>query len=70
MQKYINVPPIRNKANNNRLKEALQTGLLDFIAQIIPRRPGYQGEISSGNLKNAWEALPTCSFSAGILDGT
>ena len=59
---YKCAPPIRNKANNNRLKEALQTGLLDFIATDHSPAPPDIKEISSGNLKKAWGGIAGLQF--------
>ena len=55
-------PPIREKANNELLKQSLKSGVLDFIAtDHSPAIPGIK-EIESGNLKKAWGGIAGLQF--------
>jgi allantoinase len=55
-------PPIREKLNNEKLKEALKEGTLDFIAtDHSPAAPDLK-EISSGNLQKAWGGIAGLQF--------
>lgn len=59
---YKCAPPVREKANNRQLIEALETGVLDFITtDHSPAPPGIK-EIESGNLKNAWGGIAGIQF--------
>ncbi len=50
-------PPIREKENNDLLKEALAAGMLDFIATDHSPAPPSIKEIDSGNLQKAWGGI-------------
>ncbi len=50
-------PPIRNKANNEKLWEALQLGLIDFVASDHSPAPANLKEANSGNLLKAWGGI-------------
>jgi allantoinase len=54
---YKCAPPIREKANNELLKQALKDGVLDFIASDHSPAPPSIKEIESGNLINAWGGI-------------
>jgi allantoinase len=59
---YKCAPPIREKENNNLLKQALQNGILDFITtDHSPASPSIK-EIESGNLKKAWGGIAGLQF--------
>ncbi|WP_161971732.1 allantoinase AllB [Flavobacterium silvisoli] len=64
---YKCAPPIREKANNEQLKKALLSGVLDFIAtDHSPAPPGIK-EMESGNLKKAWGGIAGIQF---LLSGS
>jgi len=50
-------PPIRNKANNEKLWEALKSGLIDFITSDHSPAPPTLKEANSGNLYKAWGGI-------------
>ena len=59
---YKCAPPIREKANNDLLKQALQNGVLNFIAtDHSPASPSIK-EIESGDLKKAWGGIAGIQF--------
>lgn len=59
---YKCAPPIRNRANNRQLAEALKVGLLDLVASDhSPAPPGIK-EIPSGNLLRAWGGIAGLQF--------
>jgi allantoinase len=59
---YKCAPPIREKENNDLLKQALLSGVLDFIAtDHSPAPPGIK-EIETGNLKKAWGGIAGIQF--------
>ncbi len=55
-------PPIRHKANNEQLWEALASGLIDFIATDHSPAPPAMKEIESGNLHKAWGGISGGQF--------
>ncbi len=59
---YKCAPPIREKANNELLKEALKKGVLDFIATDHSPAPPSLKEIESGNLQKAWGGIAGIQF--------
>lgn len=59
---YKCAPPIREKANNDQLKQALKDGTLDFIATDHSPAPPNLKEIESGNLKKAWGGIAGIQF--------
>lgn len=50
-------PPIREKANNILLKQALLSGVLDFLATDHSPAPPEIKELQTGNLKKAWGGI-------------
>jgi len=59
---YKCAPPIREKTNNELLKQALQSGVLDFIStDHSPSSPSIK-EIETGNLKKAWGGIAGLQF--------
>ncbi len=54
---YKCAPPIREKDNNDQLKEALLTGVLDFITTDHSPAPPAIKELESGNLQKAWGGI-------------
>ncbi len=59
---YKCAPPIRERENNVQLKEALKTGVLDFIATDHSPAPPDIKELESGNLQKAWGGIAGLQF--------
>ena len=59
---YKCAPPIREKANNEALKKAFVTGVLDFITTDHSPAPPAIKELESGNLKKAWGGIAGIQF--------
>lgn len=59
---YKCAPPIRDKENNQQLKDALSTGILDLIATDHSPAPPSLKEISSGNFYKAWGGIAGLQF--------
>lgn len=56
------LPPIREKENNELLKQALKSGVLDFVAtDHSPAIPAIK-EIETGDLKKAWGGIAGLQF--------
>jgi allantoinase len=55
--RYKCTPPIREKENNELLWQALESGLIDFIASDHSPAPESLKEIQSGNLWEAWGGI-------------
>ena len=59
---YKCAPPIREKANNDLLRQAFQNDILDFIAtDHSPASPSVK-EIETGDLKKAWGGIAGLQF--------
>ena len=59
---YKCAPPIREKANNELLKQAFNSGVLDFIStDHSPASPSVK-EIETGDLKKAWGGIAGLQF--------
>lgn len=59
---YKSAPPIREKENNELLKQALKSGVLNFIAtDHSPAIPSFK-ELETGNLKKAWGGIAGLQF--------
>lgn len=59
---YKCAPPIREKENNEQLKQALKSGVLDFITTDHPPAPASIKEIDTGNLQKAWGGIAGIQF--------
>lgn len=60
-------PPIREKANNDKLWDALKDGTIDFVVtDHSPSTPNLK-EIESGNLKRAWGGISSIQFSLPVV---
>ena len=59
---YKCAPPIREKANNELLKQAFLSGVLDFITTDHSPAPSNIKEIETGNLKKAWGGIAGIQF--------
>lgn len=64
---YKCAPPIREKANNDQLKQAFLSGVLDFITTDHSPAPPSIKEMESGNLKKAWGGIAGIQF---LLNGS
>lgn len=64
---YKCAPPIREKANNDQLKQAFLSGVLDFITTDHSPAPPNIKEMESGNLKKAWGGIAGIQF---LLNGS
>jgi allantoinase len=60
-------PPIRERANNELLWEALKDGTIDFIVtDHSPATPELK-KLDSGNLKQAWGGIASIQFSLPVV---
>ncbi len=59
---YKCAPPIREKANNQQLKAAFKTGVLDFLASDHSPAPPDLKELESGNLMKAWGGISSLQY--------
>ena len=60
-------PPIRDKANNDLLWQALQDGILDFVAtDHSPATPDLK-ETTSGDFLKAWGGIASLQFALPVL---
>ncbi len=55
-------PPIRKRKNGRHLKQALQTGVIDFISSDHSPAPPDIKEIESGNFAKAWGGIAGLQF--------
>ncbi len=59
---YKCAPPIREKENNDQLKQALQNGVLDFITTDHSPAPPDIKELETGDLMKAWGGIAGLQF--------
>jgi len=59
---YKCAPPIRERENNNKLWDALKSGLINFVATDHSPAPPDLKEISSGDLSKAWGGIAGLQF--------
>jgi allantoinase len=64
---YKCAPPIRQKANNELLWEALLDGTIDFVATDHSPAPPEMKEIASGNFMKAWGGIAGLQFALSAL---
>lgn len=64
---YKCAPPIREAENNERLWEALQEGLIDFVATDHSPAPPAMKELGSGDFMNAWGGIASLQFAVPAL---
>ena len=64
---YKCAPPIRERVNNEQLKQAFVTGVLDFITTDHSPAPPAIKEMETGNLKKAWGGIAGIQF---LLNGS
>jgi allantoinase len=55
-------PPVRDKSNNEQLKAALSTGVLDLLGSDHSPAPPSIKELESGNLEKAWGGIAGLQF--------
>lgn len=60
---YKCAPPIREKENNEKLWQALKSGLLSFIATDHSPAPPEIKKLDSGNFETAWGGIAGLQFS-------
>ncbi|MBO9204993.1 MULTISPECIES: allantoinase AllB [Niastella] len=64
---YKCAPPIREKENNEQLWQALQEGVIDFVATDHSPAPPAMKEINSGNLMKAWGGIASLQLALPVL---
>ena len=64
---YKCAPPIREKENNRLLWEALQEGVIDFVATDHSPAPAELKERLSGDLFKAWGGIASLQFALPVL---
>lgn len=64
---YKCAPPIREKENNEQLWQALQDGIIDFVATDHSPAPPAMKEIGSGNLMKAWGGIASLQLALPVL---
>lgn len=60
-------PPIRERANNNQLWDALKAGIIDFVATDHSPSLPENKEIESGNLMKAWGGIASIQLALPVL---
>lgn len=60
-------PPIREKANNEKLWQALKDGIIDFVATDHSPAPPEMKELLSGDFMKAWGGVSTVQFALPVL---
>lgn len=60
-------PPIREKANNDQLWQALNDGIIDFVATDHSPAPPALKEIETGDFTKAWGGIASIQFALPIL---
>jgi allantoinase len=60
-------PPIREKANNEKLWRALKDGIIDFVATDHSPAPPEMKETASGDFMNAWGGISSVQFALPVL---
>lgn len=64
---YKCAPPIRERANNDRLWEALRTGLIDFVATDHSPAPPDLKKLESGDFTTAWGGIASLQLALPVL---
>jgi allantoinase len=60
-------PPIREKANNEKLWQALKQGIIDFVATDHSPAPPAMKQMSSGDFMKAWGGISSIQFALPVL---
>lgn len=66
--RYKCAPPIRSRANNNQLIEALKSGLLDFVASDHSPAPPDIKELETGNIAKAWGGIASVQLTLPLMN--
>jgi allantoinase len=64
---YKCAPPIREKANNEQLWQALQDGIIDFVATDHSPAPPELKDPEPGNLMKAWGGIASLQLALPVL---
>ncbi len=64
---YKCAPPIREKANNEKLWLALKEGIIDFVATDHSPAPPEMKELASGDFMKAWGGISSIQFALPVL---
>lgn len=64
---YKCAPPIRERANNEQLWQALKDGIIDFVATDHSPATPDKKEIDSGNLMQAWGGIASIQLALPVL---
>lgn len=60
-------PPIREKENNDQLWEALQSGIIDFVATDHSPAPPDLKQMETGDFMQAWGGISSVQFALPVL---
>ena len=60
-------PPIREKANNEKLWQALKEGIIDFVATDHSPAPPAMKEMESGDFMKAWGGISSIQFALPVF---
>ena len=60
-------PPIREQANNEQLWQALQSGLIDFVATDHSPAPPDLKQLASGDFATAWGGIASLQLALPVL---
>ena len=60
-------PPIRERANNEQLWQALQSGLIDFVATDHSPAPPALKQLASGDFATAWGGIASLQLALPVL---
>ncbi len=60
-------PPIREKANNDKLWQALKDGVIDFVATDHSPAPPYMKQLETGDFMKAWGGIASLQFALPVL---
>ncbi|HMK25552.1 MAG TPA: allantoinase AllB [Chitinophagaceae bacterium] len=60
-------PPIREKANNEKLWQALEDGIIDYVATDHSPAPPSMKELDSGDFMKAWGGISSIQFALPVL---
>jgi allantoinase len=60
-------PPIREKANNDKLWDALKNGVIDFVATDHSPAPPNLKQLETGDFMKAWGGIASLQFALPVL---
>jgi allantoinase len=64
---YKCAPPVREQTNNEELWQALQKGIIDFVATDHSPAPPDLKQLASGDFKKAWGGIASLQWALPIL---